>query len=163
VTTVPGDTSTRVPRDTGIEVRFDQAGVRLEDFESHFEIAPAVEGRFERHDLTFVFVPLRPLAASTLYTVTVRHGLPLEGTGMRLERDEVMRFETSGGTVSRVHVTLARPLVDAGTRERAVIGLRFDDPDEGGDPVRTVAVAVHELGGLTAALDAYRRVRAAPD
>ncbi|OGO53876.1 MAG: hypothetical protein A2V85_10000 [Chloroflexi bacterium RBG_16_72_14] len=166
--TLPRDATSDVPRDTGIEITFDQPGVRLADLRSNFSITPAVAGRFEQHGLTFVFVPADPLARSRLYTVIVRHGLPLPGTGMTLADDAVIRFETTGAKVSRVHMTAARALFDAATDERPVVSVRLDADydDENGAPAEQVtqlAVRVHRLPGLTAAIDAYRRLRAAPD
>ena len=166
--TLPGDATSDVPRDTGIEITFDQPGVELTELRSHLTISPDVAGRIEQHGLTFVFVPARPLARNTLYTVTVRHGLPLPGTGMTLAEDEVIRFETTGAKVSRVHMTAARPLFDAATGERPIVSVRLDsdDDDEEQGPAEKVtqlAVRVHRLPGLSAAIDAYRRLRAAPD
>lgn len=164
--TLPRDATSDVPRDTGIEIAFDQPGVRLADFRSHFSITPDVAGRVEQHGLTFVFVPTNPLARNTLYTVIVRHGLPLPGTGMTLADDAKIRFETTGEKVSRVHMTAARPLFDAATGERPVVSVRLDTEYQEGvqaEKVTALAVRVHRLPGLTAAIDAYRSLRAAPD
>ncbi len=161
--TVPSDAATDVPRDTGVEIEFDQDGVRMSDFQDHFSIQPTVVGRFEQHQRTFVFVPTQPLKASTLYTVTIRHGLLLPGTGMTLGHDAVVAFETTGGTVSRAHVVVSRPLFDAGTHERPAVGILLDYPDENAAKVRKVNVTVHRLPGLAAATQAYRQVRSAPD
>ena len=111
--TLPGDSSSSVPRDTGIEVTFDQPGVRLTDVRKHVTISPDVAGRWEQHGATFAFVPSKPLARNTLYTVTMRRGLPVAETGMTLDETRVFRFETTGGAVSRAHVTVARSLFDA--------------------------------------------------
>ena len=161
--TVPGDNTTGVPRDTGIEITFDQAGVRLADVTSRFSISPSVRGRFEQRGRTVAFIPTTPLAAATLYTVTLRHGVPLPGTGMTLARDVVVHFETTGQAVSRVHVTMRSPLFDAGTQERAVLQVMLFRPDGVTEKVSTLAVKVHRLAGLSAATAAYDRVRSAPD
>ena len=100
----------RAPRDTGIEITFDQAGVQLTDVRKHVAITPTVAGRWEQHDATFVFVPSKALARNTLYTVTVRRGLPIAETGMKLDATMVFRFETTGAKVSAVHVTFTRSL-----------------------------------------------------
>ncbi len=163
VTTLPGDDSSGVPRDTGIELTFNQPGVRLSDVRDHVSISPAVKGRWEQHDQTFAYVPNRPLAAATLYTVTVRRGIPLRETGMTLDETRIIRFETTGARVSRTHVTVSRPLFDAAPGERAVVVLNLDSSDETRDTVDTVDVAVHRLPDLTAAVGAWRQVMAAPD
>ena len=163
VTTLPGDSSSSVPRDTGIEITFNQPGVRLADVRDHVSIAPDVAGRWEQHDQTFVFVPARPLAASTVHTVTIRRGIPLRETGMALGETKVVRFETTGGKVSRTHVTVSKPLFDAAPGERAVIVLNLDTSDETADTVDAVGVTAHRLPGLAAAVGAWRQVAAAPD
>ena len=83
------------------------------------KISPNVAGRWEQHGATFAFVPGKLLARNTLYTVTIRRGLPIPGTGMTLEETRVIRFETTGAKVSAVHVTFTRPLFDAAPGERA--------------------------------------------
>ena len=129
VNTLPGDSTTEVPVNSGIEVTFDQDGAA--DLASHFSISPAVDGRFERHGRTQVFVPtgLRP---TTLYTVTVRHGLPVQGTDLALEKDVRFRFETAGPSAApsvRFHV--GRDVLETSPAERPVIGLQVILPDDG--------------------------------
>ena len=160
--TLPGDSSSGVPRDTGIEVTFDQPGVRLTDVRKHVTISPGVAGRWEQHGATFAYVPDKPLARNTLYTVTVRRGLPVAETGMELRDTRIIRFETTGKAVSRAHVTVARSLFDAMPGERAAIGLRID-LEENAARVKQVDIVVHRLPGLTAAVAAWRRVKDAPD
>jgi len=92
VTTVPWDGATDVPVTTGVEFTFDQDG--SVDAASKFSVEPAVQGRFEQRGRTFVFVPER-LAPATLYTVTLRRGVRLEGSDLALEEDAVIRFETA--------------------------------------------------------------------
>ncbi len=161
--TVPGDTATGVPVDTGIEVTFDQAGVTTADMAAHFSISPATAGRFEASGRSVAFVPAKPLSRATLYTVTVRHGLPLGGTGETLAEDAIIRFETFGsGTATGVRVWLADDLVDASPRERAALSLWIEAP-EGATAPKTVPVTVHSIAGLTAAVAAWKAIAAAPD
>src|SRR5262249_26028404 len=55
VGTLPGNHTTEVPINTGIEVTFDQDGAT--GVADHVTIAPAVAGRFEGHGRTWAFVP----------------------------------------------------------------------------------------------------------
>ncbi len=161
--TVPGDTATGVPIDTGIEVTFDQAGVTTAAMAAHFSITPATAGRFEVSGRSLAFVPDKPLRKATLYAVTVRHGLPLGSTGETLAKDVLVRFETSGTAPgSGVRVWLADSLVDATPRERAALSLWVDVP-EGSAAPKTVPLTVHRLAGLDAAVSAWEAVAAAPD
>lgn len=92
VQTIPRDQSTGVPINTGIELTFTQEGVQ--DLEGHFRIEPAAPGRFEVHKRVIVFVPQGGLAPGTLYTVTVTHGLTVEGSAEVMANDFALQFET---------------------------------------------------------------------
>ena len=87
----PYNTATNVPRNSGIEITFSDEGYTPID--DYFSISPQVEGRFEYHKNTAVFVPGR-LEYRTVYTVTIKAGLKLEGTNEQLLADHVFAFET---------------------------------------------------------------------
>ncbi len=71
--TLPAHRSTGVPVNTGIELVFSHDDfANLADYVS---IDPPVEGRWERHKKTAVFVPREPLEPGTVYTVTLKEGL----------------------------------------------------------------------------------------
>ena len=91
VQTLPADSSSGVPPDTGIEITFSYDGVT--GYEQRISIDPPVEGRFERHKRVVVFVP-RALQPETLYAVTVHAGVTLSGSSAALAEDHVFRFET---------------------------------------------------------------------
>lgn len=93
VSTLPDDKTEYVPVDTGIEVTFSQVGVEPETLKNYFAIAPHVEGTFEKHRSTLVFVPSEPLAYKTLYTVTVKAGFPA-ASGETLAEDKSFSFVT---------------------------------------------------------------------
>src|SRR4051812_20227587 len=76
VATVPNDQRTFVPLTTGIEVTFSSDDVV--DPQANVSITPAVQGRFEQHKRTLVFVP-SSLQPGTLYTVNVKAGLTVKG------------------------------------------------------------------------------------
>ncbi|MDP2685522.1 MAG: polymorphic toxin-type HINT domain-containing protein [bacterium] len=89
--TLPADQANYVPSTSGIEINFSHEN--YEDYEDYFSISPAVNGSFEKHRKTLVFVP-DGLAKNTLYTVTISSGLPLAGTDLILDEDYVFQFET---------------------------------------------------------------------
>lgn len=91
MSTVPRDQATTVPRDSGIEITFSHENFR--EYEQYVSISPAVSGRFEQYRKTLVFVP-DSLAPMTVYTVTVRAGLPLDGSDDTLVADYQFQFET---------------------------------------------------------------------
>lgn len=89
----PDDTATKVPVNTGIEITFNYEN--YEDITPYFSISPQVSGKFEKHDKTTVFVPDK-LEQETLYTVTLKKGVKLNGTDSFLQEDRVFSFETEG-------------------------------------------------------------------
>ncbi|HEY3333921.1 MAG TPA: Ig-like domain-containing protein, partial [Candidatus Limnocylindrales bacterium] len=164
VTTIPANQSTRVPRDTGIEVVFDQDGVVLAEAKPFMSISPATKGSFIQKGRSIAFAPAQPLKTATLYRVTVRHGLPLHGTSMTLERDVTFAFETKGGRASAIRVTFERPLAETSTSEGAVLRLRVDSSGDGGPvSLREAALTVHRLRDMSAAIDAWARISSMPD
>lgn len=89
---LPENTSSGVPVDTGIEIYFSYAGVT--GMENYFEITPHVDGRFEYHGYAVSFVP-KKLEPGTIYTVTVKKGLKVEGAPEALAEDYRFSFETA--------------------------------------------------------------------
>ncbi|MDH5244501.1 MAG: Ig-like domain-containing protein, partial [Chloroflexota bacterium] len=164
VGSIPGDQTDGVPRNTGIEVTFDQAGVTAAAMQDHFSISPKASGRFEVHGRTVAFVPAKPLKARTVYTVTVTKGVPLSGTGQSLGADYRFQFETKG-TGPEVGLRPFDLLTDTAVRDAPVVLAYFwDDKDDGKTAIpKTVPVTVHRLDGLTAATAAYTKLANAPD
>ena len=164
--TLPGDATTDVPIDTGIEVTFDQDGAG--DIADYFSISPAVKGRFERNGRTQVFVP-NGLRRATLYTVTIRHGLPVQGTDLTLEKDVRFRFETAGldGLAGRSRFRVGRDVLESSPTDRPVIGLEVD-PARGRrtarrvKPPTTVDVRVYRFPSLESTLASMRAFLDAP-
>lgn len=89
--TLPGNGSTYVPVDSGIEIRFTHNNIK--DLEKHFEITPSVEGRFEYHKNTVVFIP-KSLEKNTDYNVKISKGLSIKDSEEKLEEDYEFTFRT---------------------------------------------------------------------
>ncbi|MFA6588287.1 MAG: Ig-like domain-containing protein [Patescibacteria group bacterium] len=92
--TLPKNKATGVPLNTGIEVTFNTDKVK--DFEKNITFSPALEGRFEKHGRVVAFVPKERLRPSTLYSVVVAKGLPINGSSVSLASDFIFKFETAG-------------------------------------------------------------------
>ncbi len=138
LTSIPRDRATYVPTSLGVEVTFSHPDVQA--IERHFSIEPAVEGRFETHGRTVVFVPNAALAAKTLYTVRVSKGLGFAGSDETLAEDYVMRFETSPDmSGSWKHFQASRDLYEFAASE-----------------VPTVQINRSENAGATVAAKLYR-------
>ncbi len=161
VSTLPEDQATEVPLNTGIEVTFDQDGVT--DAASHVTIEPAVKGTFQEHGRVLVFVPEK-LAPATVYTVTVRRGVGIPGTGEELQRDVRFQFETraAGGAPQNEDTTFefTTPLFEAATADRPVLS-GWASSDEGSGPA-SQRVEVYRLPDMTAGIAAFVRIRNAP-
>ncbi|HET7685602.1 MAG TPA: Ig-like domain-containing protein [Candidatus Limnocylindria bacterium] len=153
VAMLPDDRSTQVPVDTGIEIEFDQDGVV--DVASHVSIEPAVAGRFEQHGRTWAFVPSADLEPATLYTVTVRPGVAIEGTEHVLETEARSAFETAAqeSTDDASTVVFERSIAEALPDEAPVIAVDVRGPVEQG-AARDYPVTVHQLTTLDAAMAA---------
>ena len=162
LSTIPGDGTTAVPVRTGIEITFDQDGVA--DLADHFAIEPAVDGRFERHGRTQVFVPTGLLPATT-YTVTVRAGLARGGTDLVLESDVMFRFETEGPTTAGAWLRFGRDVVETGPAEPPVLGVevvQLDPQAETPADLRSAEVTVYRLPTASAASATLAAFLAAP-
>ncbi len=164
VSTIPGDATTSVPVQTGVEITFDQDDVAAID--GHFKISPAVKGRFERHGRTQVFVPDR-LVPATLYTVTVDRGLGRTGTDLTLAADLVLRFETEGANATTAtRLRFSRDVIEVAPKERPVIAVTAISPQsDDGTPApapRTTRVKVYRLADLDKAAGTLAAFLAAP-
>jgi hypothetical protein len=160
---VPGDRTTDVPIDAGIEVTFDQEGVR--SMADAFTISPAVEGRFERSGRTQVFVPER-LAPQTVYTVTVHRGLGRDGGDVTLEEDATFRFSTAGDGEGRERewfLAVDRPVIESSPSERPIVGLMVEDWSEDGDGLpASVPLRVYRYPSRAAAAAAIETILGRP-
>lgn len=95
LSTLPRDKSNRVPVNTGIEFNLSQEKFSVNEVPQYFSITPDTAGHFEKHRNILVFVPKKPLAYGTLYTVTLKKGLPMAGSDEILAEDCTVRFETA--------------------------------------------------------------------
>jgi hypothetical protein len=146
VSTVPGDRTSEVPTNTGIEVEFDQDGTQ--GFGDHFRIEPPAPGRFEQHARVWSFVPNNPLAAATIYTVTVTPGVGVEGSRSTLDEGMTFRFETDVQKHLTNTAMFDRPAFETRPGEQPVLPLGEPSYDEKTDePVipKSVTVDVHRL------------------
>ncbi|MBA4336398.1 hypothetical protein C0416_01305 [bacterium] len=103
--TLPGDKTTGVPVTSGIEINFSHEQFDIETAKTYVTISPAAEGNFEKYQRTLVFVPKNELNPGTIYTVTVKEGMPLTDSDKTLEEGKVFQFETAtdSGNISAFH------------------------------------------------------------
>lgn len=161
VGSVPGDQTTGVPIDTGIEIEFDQDGVT--DISGHFAIEPATAGRFEVHGRTIVFVPTQPLAAATVYRITISAGVAMTGSDQVLEAPVTIAFETaspSGGTPW--DIGLGRPILEASPGEAPLVALDLWFDERTTKAPTSIPVEVYRLPSFEAARAAATTLAVVP-
>ena len=88
--TLPANKENNVPVNSGIEIGLSY--LEVNNFADSFTIEPAVNGKFEKHGKTFVFVPDQ-LSENTRYQVTVSKALESTG-GETLSEDYTFSFRT---------------------------------------------------------------------
>lgn len=158
VSTIPEDTATDVALDTGIEITFDQDGVA--DAASHVKIEPTTKGRFEEHGRVLAFVPDR-LRPGTIYTITVRRGVTASPGGEPMATDVRFQFETAKrGTKAPITFQFTDDVFESATARPPVVSMWAFSEDDA-EP-KSATIDVYRLGGLEAAIDAFRQVRALP-
>ncbi len=69
--TLPGSYATDVPINSGIEITFSHSDVDFESVKNNFSIKPHVDGKWELHDKTAVFIPEKPFDYDTEYSVAI--------------------------------------------------------------------------------------------
>jgi alpha-2-macroglobulin len=160
VTTLPGDRSTEVPVNTGVEIEFDQDGTK--GVADHVTIEPKVTGRFEQHDRTWAFVPDKPLAPATIYSVTVRAGVGRTDSAETLKSDVRFRFETAAAASGTTQLAFGRSMFEARPGARLIAPMGYSQYDfEDGAP-EAATIDVHRLPTFNAILDAAAAL-AGPD
>lgn len=158
---LPDEQSSNVPINTGIETTFDQDGPT--DFAAHFTIAPAVAGRFEQHGRTWAFIPRQPLAPLTIYTVTVSHGVGLQGSDQVLETDVRWQFETaSTDAAAGPRVFFQRPVLEVRPGLAPALAVSVDTNEDGTSAVTSAAYELYQLPTLQTASAAALKLVSRP-
>ena len=115
--TLPGDKTSGVPTTSGIEINFSHEQFNLEEAKNYVSISPSLEGSFEKHQKTLVYVPREEMKYGTMYTVTVKEGLPLVGSEKILEEGKTFQFETSVAQTSFTNFHFNNNAYEVGTNK----------------------------------------------
>jgi hypothetical protein len=158
----PGNAATNVPKNSGIEITFSSAGYTPID--GYFSISPHVEGRFEYHKSTAVFVP-KSLDYKTVYTVTIKAGIKLEGTNDVLLEDYDFAFETEAETEDTParhaeSIYFFSKYEELPTIEAPRVGLYTYNPR--GASLPNMNVEVYRFGSVEKAIEAIELLGSAP-
>ncbi|MCL2235793.1 MAG: hypothetical protein FWB98_05070, partial [Defluviitaleaceae bacterium] len=166
LSTLPGNQGAFVPVNVGIEVNF-SLGAEV-DLESHFTIYPHVEGWFVYDGNTTVFMPISPLAYSTIYTVTIDGDLGLANSAQTLGQDFIFSFETMPQTEEeveaafqpRTQVQFTENFVEFPSFEPARIGFRLISNTW--DNIPDTEFRVYRFEDLHQAADAVNQIAGIP-
>jgi len=158
----PGNQATNVPTNSGIEIAFSSEGYTPID--SHFSISPQVEGRFEYHKGTAVFVP-KSLDYKTVYTVTLKAGVKLEGTSEEIAADYVFAFETEPAPAYKPPERADRfrfyaRYAEWPTLEAPILGFRMESAF--GIFLPNPTVTVYKFNSDAQAVEAVQKITGAP-
>lgn len=126
--TMPRDKATSVATNTSIELTFSHE--KFADPDKFVSFDPPLEGRWERHYQTAVFLP-KNLAPNKIYTVKVDKKLGLAGTDKTLASDRIFRFETSRDKSDNFWLSTNREMMEFGPEEIPAMTMNatYSDPE----------------------------------
>ena len=160
---LPRHQATQVPLDTGIEITFSHEA--FADIDGLFTISPKVEGRFERHKKTAVFVPKEKLLPGTAYTVTLKPGLALKDSEMKLTQEVRFAFETESAEAAgkRSNGWLNAPTEVQQFPDGAIpyLGIEYYSQNSGRQ-MADVAVTLYRYKDASQFIDALKRAGQVP-
>lgn len=154
MTTVPRDQATSVPLDTGIEIVFSHENYK--DYEQYVSISPTVVGHFEQYRKMLVYVP-DSLSPATVYTVTVKAGLPLDGSDQMLAADYQFQFETDQAKENYGYFRFTKDFFEYPTTEAPVL-----TANEYNSGLTKAPVSVYAFGSFPAFADAVKTMALLP-
>ena len=159
-TSIPGDESTQVPLDTGIEVRFSHA-TSVEDFREHFSITPQVAGTFEKHRDTIVFVPENRLKSATEYLVELDASLTPENLTETLGEGKRIIFETSeAGEQRTASFGISGRFLNYSTNQNPAIPYQYYYPGSYGEEIDLEPqITVYGLSDFASYREVARKAR----
>ena len=152
--TLPRNLSVGVPTNTGIEFTFSHQNVQ--GLKDAFSITPHVEGRFETHGRTAVFVPNTNLQASTIYRVTLADTVQVKGSEEKLLEPINFEFETSRAS-SRDYFGIQEPMLEFAAGDRVVIPVYANENNN-----KEISIKVHAFKSADQFASALREQSAIP-
>ena len=158
----PRNQAIDVPVRSGIEITFSEEGYTPID--SYFNISPDVDGSFEYHKNTAVFVP-KSLKHKTVYTVTLKAGVKLEGTNDALAEDYEFAFETAAEPSYKPptyyeSIYFYSRYVELPTIEAPRVGFRISYSR--GNTAPNPKIVVYKFGDSEKAVESIKAITSAP-
>ncbi len=143
---IPGNKTTGVPVNTGIEFNLSHENYDIESVQNFFEISPQTKGNFEKHNRVLVFIPTKSLKAQTIYTVKLKRGFPLKNSDKKLEQDYEFKFETSDNrSEGGVNFSFNQDYYEIGTEMPVAMSVAWYAPTGEQPQNNEVNVEVHKF------------------
>lgn len=154
VGSTPAD-RTSAPANTGIEISFSTEN--FSGFEQAFSISPAVEGKFEKHKRTMVFVPTKPLATSTLYTVVVNTTVVNTDTNEYLSEPYNFQFEIQNDKPAPRTINFTDDMLEFSTTQNPSV-MVYVDKQTDDQKITTKVYNYRNISDFSGALKKYYEV-----
>ncbi|MDD2402878.1 MAG: alpha-2-macroglobulin family protein, partial [Clostridia bacterium] len=154
---------TNVPIDTGLEITFSHENFQVDGVEEYFSISPQVEGRFEKHKKTLVFIS-DGLKQGTIYTVTLKKGMPLVDSTETLGGEYSFSFETKPiqDKVHEKYFEIDSNMIEFKTSEAPVYPVYY--PDIVGDSdLCTATVVLYSYSDYKVFIEAQKKKSEVPE
>ena len=120
---IPAD-KTLAPANTGIEITFSTEN--FSGAEKAFSISPAVDGKFEKHNRTIVFVPNKPLKINTLYTVNLAPTIINTASNENLASSYHFQFQVYDSNSKEVAIRFAQEMAEFSTNQNPAFSVYAD-------------------------------------
>ncbi|MEZ4087363.1 MAG: polymorphic toxin-type HINT domain-containing protein [Candidatus Gracilibacteria bacterium] len=124
--TIPGNQTSDVPTNSGIEIQFNTYGITAQEFQNNFSIEPSVNGTFSMDGKTGIFAP-QELAKETVYTVTINENLTIPGSDKTLGQPYTFQFETSGSTAYLTSINFRKNINEFDPSREPVLEINFNN------------------------------------
>lgn len=143
--TIPGNQSSRVPLDSGIEVVFSHENVTVSDFEKAFSITPTIKGHVEKNRRSLVFVPDEKLTSGVVYNARIASSLTPESSSETLAQDYTFKFETDTELERGSWIRFWDHDVTVTPNEKAELRLGSDDYYSAQSNIQQASLSVYQF------------------
>lgn len=150
IETTPGNKGTYVPPSSVIEIQFNREGFK--NIEQFISVSPRIDAKYEVHGNKVVLIPQKELREGTVYTVTVAHGLAIEGSDDTLAKDYTFSFETAKNVGLQGSFSLQQDFFQQLPNKRPTVGVFYYNIDPAKD---ITAAQVYRFTSANDFLDSY--------
>jgi Pretoxin HINT domain/Alpha-2-macroglobulin bait region domain/Bacterial Alpha-2-macroglobulin MG10 domain/Bacterial Ig-like domain/Alpha-2-macroglobulin family len=151
--TLPGDKTSGVPLDTGIEFYFSHEQFDAKTANEYLQITPTTPGHFEKHQRALVFIPDTKLNPGTIYEIAFKAGFTLDKSDLSLTEETTFQFETTeeDDYVAKTGLYFSKDSYEVGLNTTIALTAyeygsnRSYDDDEGSDAGPSIPVEIYKF------------------